>query len=123
QMGPAAAGASAGAIARQAGDATNGLPKDPPLMAKTDSAPSAARPGTSAAASPSSPISATSPANTTAALVLEDGTVLWGKGAGASGTVVGEICFNTGLTGYQEVLTDPSYAGQIITFTFPHIGN
>jgi carbamoyl-phosphate synthase small subunit len=58
--------------------------------------------------------------------VLADGTVFWGRGFGAhtSGTPpVGEICFNTGLTGYQETLTDPSYAGQIITFTFPHIGN
>jgi len=59
----------------------------------------------------------------TAALVLEDGTVIRGHGAGAAGTVVGEVCFNTGMSGYQETLTDPSYAGQIITFTFPHIGN
>ncbi len=59
----------------------------------------------------------------TAALVLEDGTVFWGRGAGAAGTVTGEVCFNTSMTGYQEILTDPSYAGQIITFTFPHIGN
>jgi carbamoyl-phosphate synthase small subunit len=59
----------------------------------------------------------------TGALVLGDGTVFWAKGAGASGTMVGEVCFNTATTGYQEILTDPSYAGQIITFTFPHIGN
>ena len=59
----------------------------------------------------------------TAALVLADGTVFWGSGAGAAGTAVGEVCFNTSITGYQEILTDPSYAGQIITFTFPHIGN
>ncbi len=59
----------------------------------------------------------------TALLVLEDGTVIEGKGAGAVGTAVGEVCFNTAMTGYQEILTDPSYAGQIITFTFPHIGN
>jgi len=59
----------------------------------------------------------------TGALVLADGTVFWGKGIGAAGQAVGEVCFNTGMTGYQEVLTDPSYAGQIITFTFPHIGN
>ncbi len=59
----------------------------------------------------------------TAGLFLEDGGVFWGRGAGASGTAVGEICFNTSITGYQEILTDPSYAGQIITFTFPHIGN
>ena len=63
------------------------------------------------------------PDGATAALVLGDGTVFWGRGVGAVGTAVGEVCFNTALTGYQEVLTDPSYAGQIITFTFPHIGN
>lgn len=60
---------------------------------------------------------------TTAVLVLRDGTVFWGHGAGAEGQAVGEVCFNTSMTGYQEILTDPSYAGQIITFTFPHIGN
>ncbi|HZP09433.1 glutamine-hydrolyzing carbamoyl-phosphate synthase small subunit [Methyloceanibacter sp.] len=59
----------------------------------------------------------------TALLVLADGTVIEGKGAGAAGSAVGEVCFNTAMTGYQEILTDPSYAGQIITFTFPHIGN
>ena len=59
----------------------------------------------------------------TALLVLADGSVIAGKGAGATGTAVGEVCFNTAMTGYQEILTDPSYAGQIITFTFPHIGN
>ncbi len=59
----------------------------------------------------------------TAVIVLSDGTVLNGFGVGATGTHVGEICFNTAITGYQEILTDPSYAGQIITFTFPHIGN
>jgi len=59
----------------------------------------------------------------TALLVLADGTVLEGFGLGATGNQVGEVCFNTAMTGYQEVLTDPSYAGQIITFTFPHIGN
>src|SRR5262245_28822604 len=59
----------------------------------------------------------------TALLVLADGTVIEGKGAGATGIAVGEVCFNTAMTGYQEILTDPSYAGQIITFTFPHIGN
>jgi carbamoyl-phosphate synthase small subunit len=69
-------------------------------------------------------MSATSaPEGATAALVLADGTVLWGRGIGAEGSAVGEVCFNTSLTGYQEILTDPSYAGQIITFTFPHIGN
>src|SRR6476646_5465855 len=59
----------------------------------------------------------------TALLVLADGTVLEGTGFGAVGLAVGEVCFNTAMTGYQEILTDPSYAGQIITFTFPHIGN
>src|ERR1700749_598436 len=63
------------------------------------------------------------PPGTTAALVLADGTVFWGKGVGAAGPAVGELCFNTSMTGYQEILTDPSYAGQIITFTFAHIGN
>jgi carbamoyl-phosphate synthase small subunit len=63
------------------------------------------------------------PEGATAALVLGDGSVFWGRGFGARRTTVGEVCFNTGMTGYQETLTDPSYAGQIITFTFPHIGN
>src|SRR3954465_12577374 len=59
----------------------------------------------------------------TALLVLADGTVLEGFGLGAEGQAVGEVCFNTAMTGYEEILTDPSYAGQLITFTFPHIGN
>jgi carbamoyl-phosphate synthase small subunit len=59
----------------------------------------------------------------TALLVLADGTVLEGFGLGATGHAAGEVCFNTAMTGYEEILTDPSYAGQIITFTFPHIGN
>ena len=59
----------------------------------------------------------------TALLVLADGTVVEGQGIGATGSAVAELCFNTALTGYQEILTDPSYAGQIVTFTFPHIGN
>jgi carbamoyl-phosphate synthase small subunit len=59
----------------------------------------------------------------TAVLVLADGTVLEGFGIGAEGHAVGEVCFNTAMTGYEEILTDPSYAGQIVTFTFPHIGN
>ena len=63
------------------------------------------------------------PPGATAVLALADGTLLWGRGIGAVGKVVGEVCFNTSITGYQEILTDPSYAGQIITFTFPHIGN
>lgn len=60
---------------------------------------------------------------TTARLIFADGSVIKGIGLGATGSAVGEICFNTALSGYQEILTDPSYAGQIITFTFPHIGN
>ena len=63
------------------------------------------------------------PPGINAALVLSDGSVFWGKGLGATGQAVGEICFNTSMSGYQEILTDPSFAGQIITFTFPHIGN
>ncbi len=63
------------------------------------------------------------PDHANAVLVLGDGSVIWGTGCGAEGIVVGEVCFNTSITGYQEILTDPSYAGQIITFTFPHIGN
>ncbi len=59
----------------------------------------------------------------TALLVLANGTTLEGFGFGATGHAVGEVCFNTAMTGYEEILTDPSYAGQIITFTFPHIGN
>ena len=59
----------------------------------------------------------------TALLVLADGTAIEGHGLGATGEATGEVCFNTAMTGYQEILTDPSYAGQIVTFTFPHIGN
>src|SRR5438876_11205080 len=59
----------------------------------------------------------------TAVLVFADGTVLEGFGLGSTGHAVAEVCFNTAMTGYEEILTDPSYAGQIITFTFPHIGN
>lgn len=69
------------------------------------------------------PLSSTAPPNATAILVLADGTLMWGQGFGAEGEKVGEVCFNTAMTGYQEIMTDPSYAGQIITFTFPHIGN
>ncbi|MEQ9329499.1 MAG: glutamine-hydrolyzing carbamoyl-phosphate synthase small subunit [Rhodospirillales bacterium] len=72
---------------------------------------------------PLPPKPAASKSVATAAIVLKDGTVFWGRGIGAIGAAVGEVCFNTSLTGYQEILTDPSYAGQIITFTFPHIGN
>ena len=59
----------------------------------------------------------------TACLALADGTVFYGHGFGATGQCVAELCFNTAMTGYQEIMTDPSYAGQIVTFTFPHIGN
>ena len=63
------------------------------------------------------------PTPATALLILRDGTRLEGRGIGAAGHAAGEVCFNTAMTGYQEILTDPSYAGQIVTFTFPHIGN
>jgi carbamoyl-phosphate synthase small subunit len=63
------------------------------------------------------------PKGATGVLVLASGQVLWGHGFGAAGNAVGEVCFNTSMTGYQEVMTDPSYAAQIVTFTFPHIGN
>lgn len=63
------------------------------------------------------------PTDASAVIVLSDGSIFWGKGIGAQKEAVGEICFNTSITGYQEIMTDPSYAGQIITFTFPHIGN
>ncbi|WP_374526578.1 glutamine-hydrolyzing carbamoyl-phosphate synthase small subunit [Sphingopyxis sp.] len=74
---------------------------------------------------PASPLAnpSAAPSGATGVLVLADGTVLWGVGYGAAGAAVGEICFNTSMTGYQEILTDPSYAGQVVTFTFPHIGN
>jgi carbamoyl-phosphate synthase small subunit len=63
------------------------------------------------------------PHGATGVLVLADGSTIWGRGFGAEGEAVGEICFNTAMTGYQEIMTDPSYAAQIVTFTFPHIGN
>ncbi|MDT2073924.1 MAG: glutamine-hydrolyzing carbamoyl-phosphate synthase small subunit [Planktomarina sp.] len=59
----------------------------------------------------------------TACLVLADGSIFYGHGFGSIGTTVAELCFNTAMTGYQEIMTDPSYASQIVTFTFPHIGN
>ncbi|MDT0682628.1 glutamine-hydrolyzing carbamoyl-phosphate synthase small subunit [Roseicyclus sp. F158] len=59
----------------------------------------------------------------TACLALADGTVFYGRGFGATGTCEAELCFNTAMTGYQEIMTDPSYAGQVVTFTFPHVGN
>ncbi len=63
------------------------------------------------------------PEGATGLLVLADGTLIWGRGFGAEGEAAGEVCFNTAMTGYQEIMTDPSYAAQIVTFTFPHIGN
>ena len=69
------------------------------------------------------PRPSTQPQGATGVLALADGTLIWGRGFGAEGAAVGEVCFNTAMTGYQEVMTDPSYAAQIINFTFPHIGN
>ena len=66
---------------------------------------------------------ALSPPHPTACLVLADGTIFYGRGFGAAGETVAELVFNTAMTGYQEIMTDPSYAGQIVTFTFPHVGN
>ena len=63
------------------------------------------------------------PPGATACIAFADGTVFFGRGFGAEGVSVGELCFNTAMTGYQEIMTDPSYAGQVVTFTFPHIGN
>jgi carbamoyl-phosphate synthase small subunit len=77
-------------------------------------------------AAPSDRALASAPAsalNATACIALADGQVFYGRGFGAAGVAVGELCFNTAMTGYQEIMTDPSYAGQIVTFTFPHIGN
>ena len=65
----------------------------------------------------------TDTAKPTACLALADGTVFYGRGFGATGQTTAELCFNTAMTGYQEIMTDPSYAGQVVTFTFPHIGN
>jgi carbamoyl-phosphate synthase small subunit len=75
------------------------------------------------AASSHAPRPAPQPEGATGVLVLADGYIAWGRGFGAIGDAVGELCFNTAMTGYQEVMTDPSYAGQIVTFTFPHVGN
>ncbi|MEQ1551575.1 carbamoyl-phosphate synthase domain-containing protein, partial [Sphingorhabdus sp.] len=69
------------------------------------------------------PITTRAPSGATGVLILASGEMLWGKGFGAQGAGVGEVCFNTAMTGYQEVMTDPSYAKQIVNFTFPHIGN
>ncbi len=69
------------------------------------------------------PITTRAPTGATGVLVLASGEIIWGRGFGAEGLAVGELCFNTSMTGYQEIMTDPSYAKQIINFTFPHIGN
>jgi carbamoyl-phosphate synthase small subunit len=69
------------------------------------------------------PLHAPRPEGATGVVVFADGRVVWGQGFGAEGEAVGELCFNTAMTGYQEVMTDPSYARQVIAFTFPHIGN
>jgi len=87
-------------------------------MSETSTAPNAQPNGRAGAVATNLPAG-----STTGLLVLADGTVLSGQGIGAIWDAVGEVCFNTSMTGYQEILTDPSYAGQIITFTFPHIGN
>ena len=63
------------------------------------------------------------PTQATGAIALADGQVFLGHGTGASGTAIGELCFNTAMTGHQEILADPSYAGQVVCFTFPHVGN
>ncbi|SMP19876.1 glutamine-hydrolyzing carbamoyl-phosphate synthase small subunit [Shimia sagamensis] len=68
-------------------------------------------------------MTASTPDHPTACLALADGTLFYGRGFGATGETVAELCFNTAMTGYQEIMTDPSYAGQVVTFTFPHIGN
>ncbi len=80
----------------------------------------------SALSAPSDRAIASAPApalGATACIVLADGSVFHGRGFGATGTAVAELCFNTAMTGYQEIMTDPSYAGQVVTFTFPHVGN
>jgi carbamoyl-phosphate synthase small subunit len=69
------------------------------------------------------PLHAPRPEGATGVVVFADGRVVWGQGFGAEGEAVGELCFNTAMTGYQEVMTDPSYAQQVVAFTFPHIGN
>src|SRR5271156_2341082 len=77
---------------------------------------------TDPAPTPDDPPSGWLPRIATGVIVLADGAVIEGFGVGVTGSAVGEICFNTAMTGYEEILTDPSYAAQIITFTFPHIG-
>src|SRR4051794_41961939 len=69
------------------------------------------------------PLHAPRPEGATGVVVFADGRTVWGQGFGAEGEAVGELCFHTAMTGYQEIMTDPSFARQIIIFTFPHIGN
>ena len=69
------------------------------------------------------PTRAPHPPGATGVVVFADGRTVWGKGFGAEGEAVGELCFHTAMTGYQEIMTDPSFAKQVIAFTFPHIGN
>src|SRR6516225_9157937 len=91
-------------------------PRRAPGLPVYRTAPCGLNPGAAGAGPPAPP-------GASAVLALADGTLLWGRGIGAVGKVVGEVCFNTSITGYQEILSDPSYAAQIIAFTFPHIGN
>jgi len=107
------------AVLTATGLALDDLPRAPAPDADTSPLPLPESPMT---ASPT-PSEDAVPEGATACLVLGSGRVIWGHGFGAVGRRTGEVCFNTGMTGYQETLTDPSYAGQIISFTFPHIGN
>jgi carbamoyl-phosphate synthase small subunit len=92
------------------------------LPEMADANPSTA-PAANSSASEPAPGFPPKPAGATGVLVLASGDVVWGRGFGAQGHAVGEVCFHTAMTGYQEIMTDPSFAGQMITFTFPHIGN
>ena len=104
--------------------AATGLALDDLPRAEADPNQTSPEPAMTEAPSPAPPTGPdTVPQGATACLVLGSGAVIWGRGFGAAGKRVGEVCFNTGMTGYQETLTDPSYAGQVIAFTFPHIGN
>ena len=106
-------------------ETAEGLPKLEKNVPSETAGGTGNRPAASVSANPAQGPNTVSPKPdwATAGLFLDDGSVFWGRGAGAHGTALGELCFNTSMTGYQEILTDPSYAGQIITFTFPHIGN
>jgi carbamoyl-phosphate synthase small subunit len=98
------------------------MPKNGPTP-QSARLPADLRSGSPGDAKPRAARAAPQPPGATAVLALADGSLFWGRGLGAAAKVVGEVCFNTSITGYEEILTDPSYAGQIITFTFPHIGN